>query len=409
MDYNGYFSDALARLQSERRYRVFADLERIADRFPYAVWHSPQGRRDVVIWCSNDYLGMGQHPTVIGAMVETAKRAGTGAGGTRNIAGNNHPLVELECELADLHRKDTALVFTSGYVSNETGVSTIAKLMPNCLILSDALNHNSMIEGVRQAHCEKQVFRHNDVAHLEALLAASSPNRPKLIVFESLYSMDGDIAPLRAICDLAERYDAMTYVDEVHAVGMYGPRGAGIAERDNIMNRIDVIEGTLAKAFGCIGGYIAGSAELIDAVRSYAPGFIFTTALPPPVAAAATAAIRHLKTSQVERQRHQAQAARTKAILTAAGLPVMSTSTHIIPVYVGDPELCKAASDLLLWHHGIYVQPINYPTVPKGTERLRITPSPRHDDTLIDALAEALVDVWERLELPRRRYTVAAE
>jgi 5-aminolevulinate synthase len=409
MDYNGYFSDALARLQSERRYRVFADLERIADRFPYAVWHSPQGRRDVVIWCSNDYLGMGQHPTVIGAMVEIATRMGTGAGGTRNIGGNNHPLVELERELADLHRKDTALVFTSGYVSNETGVSTIAKLMPNCLILSDALNHNSMIEGVRQAHCEKQVFRHNDVAHLEALLAASSPNRPKLIVFESLYSMDGDIAPLRAICDLAERYDAMTYVDEVHAVGMYGPRGAGIAERDNIMNRIDVIEGTLAKAFGCIGGYIAGSAELIDAVRSYAPGFIFTTALPPPVAAAATAAIRHLKTSQVERQRHQAQAARTKAILTAAGLPVMSTSTHIIPVYVGDPELCKAASDLLLWHHGIYVQPINYPTVPKGTERLRITPSPRHDDTLIDALAEALVDVWERLELPRRRYTVAAE
>jgi 5-aminolevulinate synthase len=409
MDYNGYFSDALARLQSERRYRVFADLERIAYRFPHAIWHSPQGPRDVVIWCSNDYLGMGQHPKAIGAMVEIATTMGTGAGGTRNIAGNNHPLVELECELADLHRKDAALVFTSGYVSNETGISTIAKLMPNCLILSDALNHNSMIEGVRQAHCEKQVFRHNDVAHLEALLAASSPNRPKLIVFESLYSMDGDVAPLRTICDLAERYDAMTYVDEVHAVGMYGPRGAGIAERDNVMNRIDVIEGTLAKAFGCIGGYITGSAELIDAVRSYAPGFIFTTALPPPVAAAATAAIRHLKTSQVERQRHQAQAARTKAILTAAGLPVMSTSTHIIPVYVGDPELCKAASDLLLWHHGIYVQPINYPTVPKGTERLRITPSPRHDDTLIDALAEALVAVWERLELPRRRHIVAAE
>jgi 5-aminolevulinate synthase len=409
MDYNAFFSRALADLHSERRYRVFADLERIADRFPHALWHSPEGPREVVIWCSNDYLGMGQNPKVIDAMVETARRCGTGAGGTRNIAGNNHPLVELERELADLHHKDAALVFTSGYISNETGISTIAKLMPNCLILSDALNHNSMIEGVRQAHCEKQVFRHNDMMHLEALLAASSPDRPKLIVFESLYSMDGDVAPVRTICDLAERYDAMTYVDEVHAVGMYGPRGAGIAERDKVMNRIDVIEGTLAKAFGCIGGYIAGSAPLIDAVRSYAPGFIFTTALPPPVAAAATAAIRHLKTSQVERQRHQTQAARTKAVLAAAGLPVVSTSTHIIPVYVGDPELCKAASDLLLWHHNIYVQPINYPTVPKGTERLRVTPSPHHDDRLIEALAEALVDVWDRFELPRKRYTVAAE
>jgi len=409
MDYNSYFSDALAGLQSERRYRIFADLERIADRFPHAVWHSPAGPRDVVIWCSNDYLGMGQNPKVIGAMVETARRAGTGAGGTRNIAGNNHPLVELERELADLHRKQAALVFTSGYVSNETGISTIAKLMPNCLILSDAWNHNSMIEGVRQAQCEKQVFRHNDVKHLEALLAASSPNRPKLIVFESLYSMDGDIAPVREICDLADRYGAMTYVDEVHAVGMYGARGAGIAEREGVMNRIDVIEGTLAKAFGCIGGYVAGSAELIDAVRSYAPGFIFTTALPPPVAAAATAAIRHLKTSELERQRHQEQAARTKAVLTAAGLPLMASPTHILPVYVGDPELCRAASDLLLWHHGIYIQPINYPTVPKGTERLRLTPGPCHDDALIDALAEAMVDVWQRLELPLKRYATAAE
>ena len=409
MDYNSYFSDALARLQSERRYRVFADLERIADRFPHAVWHSPQGPRDVVIWCSNDYLGMGQNPKVIGAMVETARRTGTGAGGTRNIAGNNHPLVELERELADLHRKQAALVFTSGYVSNETGISTIAKLMPNCLILSDAWNHNSMIEGVRQAHCEKQIFRHNDMAHLEALLAAASPTRPKLIVFESLYSMDGDIAPVCEICDLADRYGAMTYVDEVHAVGMYGARGAGIAEREGVMDRIDVIEGTLAKAFGCIGGYITGSTELVDAVRSYAPGFIFTTALPPPVAAAATAAIRHLKTSELERQRHQEQAARTKAMLTAAGLPLMASPTHILPVYVGDPELCRAASDLLLWHHGIYIQPINYPTVPKGTERLRLTPGPCHDDALIDALAEAMVDVWQRLELPLRRYAVAAE
>jgi len=409
MDYNSYFSDALARLQSERRYRVFADLERIADRFPHAVWHAPQGPRDVVIWCSNDYLGMGQNPKVIGAMVETARRTGTGAGGTRNIAGNNHPLLELERELADLHRKEAALVFTSGYVSNETGISTIAKLMPNCLILSDAWNHNSMIEGVRQAHCEKQIFRHNDVEHLEALLAAASPARPKLIVFESLYSMDGDVAPVCEICDLAERYNAMTYADEVHAVGMYGARGAGIAEREGVMDRIDVIEGTLAKAFGCIGGYIAGSAELIDAVRSYAPGFIFTTALPPPVAAAATAAVRHLKTSELERQRHQEQAARTKAMLTAAGLPLMASTTHILPVYVGYPELCRAASDLLLWHHGVYIQPINYPTVPKGTERLRLTPGPCHDDALIDALAEAMVDVWQRLELPLRRYAVAAE
>src|SRR6266702_1891354 len=378
MDYSQFFNAALNRLHDERRYRVFADLERIAGRFPHAVWHSPKGKRDVVIWCSNDYLGMGQHPKVVGAMVETATRVGTGAGGTRNIAGTHHPLVQLEAELADLHGKQAALLFTSGYVSNQTGIATIAKLIPDCLILSDALNHNSMIEGVRQAGRERQIFRHSDMAHLEELLRAAGPDRPKLIACESLYSMDGDIAPLAKICDLAERYGAMTYVDEVHAVGMYGPRGGGIAERDGVMHRIDVLEGTLAKAFGCLGGYIAASKDIVDAVRSYAPGFIFTTAL-------------------------------VKAILNAAGLPVMSSDTHIVPVFVGDPEHCKKACDLLLENHGIYIQPINYPTVPRGTERLRITPSPYHDDALIDQLAEALTDVWERLALPLDGRALAAE
>ena len=410
MDYKGFFASALGKLRDERRYRVFADLERIAGRFPHAIWHSPHGQRDVVIWCSNDYLGMAQHPKVIGAMVETAARMGTGAGGTRNIAGTNHPLVELERELADLHGKPAALVFTSGYVSNETGISTIAKLLPNCLILSDALNHNSMIEGVRRSGCEKQIWRHNDVdASRRAAASAADPARPKLIVFESLYSMDGDIAPVARSAISPKRYSAMTYVDEVHAVGMYGPRGGGIAERDGAMGRVDMIEGTLAKAFGCLGGYIAGEAHRVDAVRSYAPGFIFTTALPPAICAAASAAIRHLKTSSWERERHQERAARVKAVLDAAGLPVMPSDTHIVPVLVGDPEKCKAASDLLLAEHGIYIQPINYPTVPRGMERLRITPSPYHDDALVDALAEALVDVWGRLGLRRGKQAAAAE
>jgi 5-aminolevulinate synthase len=403
MNYDAFFATALDRLKEERRYRVFVDLERIAGRFPYAVWHSPSGPREVVIWCSNDYLGMGQHPKVVGAMVAAAACLGVGAGGTRNIAGTNHPLVELERELADLHRKESALVFTSGYVSNQTGIATIAKLIPDCLILSDALNHNSMIEGVRQSGCEKRIWRHNDTAHLEELLRAAGP-RPKLIVFETLYSMDGDVAPLERVCDLAEHYGAMTYADEVHAVGMYGARGAGIADRDGAMDRIDVLEGTLAKAFGCVGGYIAGKSVLVDAVRSYAPGFIFTTALPPAVCAAATAAIRHLKSSIWERARHQERAGRVKAVLNAAGLPVMPSDTHIVPVLVGDPESCKAATDLLLTQHGIYIQPINYPTVPRGSERLRITPTPDHDDALVNTLAEALADVWDRLGLRLNHY-----
>jgi 5-aminolevulinate synthase len=417
VDYVAYFEATLAALKEERRYRVFADLERQAGRFPYARWRGPAGEREVVVWCSNDYLGMGQHPKVLNAMCNAARAMGAGAGGTRNISGTSRAIVALEAELADLHGKETALVFTSGYVSNLAGIATIARLLPDCLILSDALNHNSMIEGARAGDCAKAIWRHNDLAQLEEFLIRAGKDRPKLIVFESIYSMDGDVAPIEKICDLAQCYNAMTYIDEVHAVGMYGPRGAGVAERDGVMHRIDVIEGTLAKAFGTLGGYITGKRAVIDAVRSHAPGFIFTTALPPAVAAAAKASIAHLKGSSVERAAQQAAVAATKASLTEAGLPVMATETHIVPLLVGDPNLCKRASDMLLELYGIYIQPINYPTVPRGTERLRITPGPFHNMGLITELVTATVAVWRQLGLPfgmtcepihRRTNTIAA-
>ena len=404
MDYRGYFEDAVDALRAEKRYRVFADLERIAGKFPRAIYRDQSdNEREITIWCSNDYLGMGQHEKVITAMQETAAKLGAGAGGTRNISGTNRPLVELERSLADLHRKESALVFTSGFVSNEAAISTIARLLPDCIIFSDQLNHASMIQGVRQSGMQKQIFRHNDVAHLRELLAAVDRKRPKLIVFESVYSMDGDIAPIKEICDLAEEFGALTYIDEVHAVGMYGPRGGGIADRDGLMERIDIIEGTLAKGFGVMGGYVAANRAIIDAIRSYAPEFIFTTALPPALCAAARASIEHLKGNGLERQQHQRQAQLTKDILADAGLPVMKSETHIVPVMVGDARLCKAASDMLLEKHNIYIQPINYPTVPKGTERLRITPTPLHTDEMIIELRHALVSVWASLEIPRER------
>jgi len=403
MDYQGRFEAAIATLKREERYRVFANLERDASRFPLALWR-PAGQedspREVTVWCSNDYLGMGGHKDVIGASVNAALAHGAGAGGTRNISGTHHPIVRLEAELADLHGKAAALVFTSGWISNLAGISTIAQLLPDCLILSDALNHNSMIEGVRRAGCEKQVWRHNDVAHLEELLAAAGKERAKLIVFESLYSMDGDIAPIAEIVALAKRYDAMTYIDEVHAVGMYGPRGAGVAAREGLMGEIDVIEGTLAKGYGSMGGYIAASAALVDAVRSYAPQFIFSTSIPPSVAASAVAAVRHLKESNTERERHQSMAKLVKHALHAAGLPVLENPSHIVPLMVRDAAKCKAASEMLLDRHEIYIQPINYPTVATGTERLRITPTPLHTEAHVARLVEALVDVWQTLGLP---------
>ena len=403
VNYQSQFEAAIERLKSENRYRVFANLERDAARFPTATWR-PDGAteepRPVTIWCSNDYLGMGGHEKVRAAACEAIEKHGVGAGGTRNISGTHQPIVQLEAELADLHGKDAALVFTSGWISNLASLSVIAELLPNCLILSDALNHNSMIEGIRRSGCEKKLWRHNDVAHLEELLIEAGPDRAKLIAFESLYSMDGDIAPVARIVELAKKYNALTYVDEVHAVGMYGPRGGGVCERDGMMDSIDIIEGTLAKGFGGLGGYIAANTAIIDAVRSYAPSFIFTTTLPPAVVAAARAAVRHLKESGEERARHQHMAALTKHALRAAGLPIMHNSSHIVPLMVGDAELCKAASDLLLTRHDIYIQPINYPTVDIGTERLRITPTPRHDESHVAELVEALVDVWRTLDLP---------
>jgi 5-aminolevulinate synthase len=403
MGYRAYFEDALGRLKAEKRYRVFVDLERDAEHFPYARWHREDGRvEDVIIWCSNDYLGMGLDAQVIEAMRAAAARHGVGAGGTRNIAGTNHPLVALEAELADLHGKPGCLVFTSGWISNLAAISAIGSLLPDCLILSDAYNHNSMIEGIKRSGAERQIFRHNDLEHLEDLLKAAGRERPKLIAFESLYSMDGDIAPIGRIADLAARYNAMTYLDEVHAVGLYGPRGGGIADRDGEMGRIDVIEGTLAKGFGTLGGYVAADTAIIDTVRSYAASFIFTTALSPALAAAARKAVQVLKSEEGAdlRTRHQRQAALTKHALSAAGLPVMANASHIVPVFVGDAERCKAASDMLLSRHGVYIQPINYPTVGRGTERLRITPSPAHSDGHIAHLVDALVDVWHALGLP---------
>ncbi len=401
MDYEAFFNEQLDALRNEGRYRVFANLERHAGQFPAATRRHDAGSHDVTVWCSNDYLGMGQHPAVLAAMHEALDKCGAGAGGTRNIAGTNRYHVELENELADLHGKEAALLFTSGYVSNWAALGTLASKLPNCVVLSDTHNHASMIEGIRHSRAECIQFKHNDPDDLEAKLAKIDPSRPKIVAFESLYSMDGDIAPIAKICDVADKYGAMTYLDEVHAVGLYGPRGGGIAEREGLMHRLTVIEGTLAKAFGVVGGYIAGSAAMCDFIRSYASGFIFTTALPPHVAAGAIASIRHLKTSNVERQAQQNRVAKTRARLKAIGIPMLDNPSHIIPVMVGDAKKCKMISDWLLDNHGIYVQPINYPTVARGTERLRITPSPVHTDADIDRLVTALSEIWSHCALAR--------
>lgn len=399
MMYESFFRKQLDGLRTEGRYRVFADLERQAGNFPSATHHKKRGQAPVTVWCSNDYLGMGQNPDVITAMHEALDRCGAGAGGTRNISGNHHQIVILEEELADLHGKEAALLFTSGYVSNWAALSTLGSRLPDCVILSDALNHASMIEGVRHSRAEKRIFNHNDPEDLHRKLADLDYDRPKLVAFESVYSMDGDIAPIAEFCDVAEAHGAMTYLDEVHAVGLYGPRGAGIAAREGLSDRLTVIEGTLAKAFGVIGGYIAASTALCDFVRSFASGFIFTSSLPPAVAAGATASVRHLKSSSAERERHQDRVSKLRLRLDAAGVPHLNNPSHIVPVMVGDPVLCKQISDVLLDRYAIYVQPINYPTVPRGTERLRITPSPLHTDADIDHLVASLSSIWAQLGL----------
>jgi 5-aminolevulinate synthase len=403
VDYDSIFRAAIDRLHAEGRYRVFIDILRTKGSYPNAQCFGGNGPKPITVWCSNDYLGMGQHPAVVAAMEGALHSVGAGSGGTRNIGGNTHYHVQLEAELAGLHGKEGALLFTSGYVSNEAALSTLGKLLPGCIIFSDELNHASMIAGIRNSGCEKRVFRHNDLEHLEQLLGEADPDAPKLIAFESVYSMDGDVAPIADICDLADRYGAITYLDEVHAVGMYGTHGGGISERDSVAHRVTLIEGTLGKAFGVMGGYVAADKNIIDCIRSYAPGFIFTTSLSPVLVAGALASVRHLKQSQEERNAQQAGAAMLKAKFRNAGLPIMDSVTHIVPLLVGCPTKAKRISDILLAEYGLYVQPINFPTVPRGTERLRFTPGPTHSEAMMDELTKALIEIWDRLELELRK------